>query len=379
MSLMNADELVARLRSSVPQIKPQDLLKDGLIERAAIFDIRDPQDAADGSLPNARLLPQRFIEFEIGKLGLAEDHPIIVSCYGGRTSLVAAQGLMALGYRNVHSLEGGFGAWKDAGLPVSKPAMLAAAERKRYSRHLSLPQVGETGQLALKRARVALVGAGGLGSPVALYLAAAGIGHIRLIDGDTVEDSNLQRQVIHGTTTLGQPKVESARQRMLDLNPYIEVEAIAQRLAPGNATQLLAGADIVVDGSDNFDTRYLVNDAAIVNRQTVVSASIFQFSAQLSVFAPHLGHPCYACLYPERTPNDLAPSCNSAGVLGALAGVVGLMQAMEVLKLVLGIGRPLLGSMLLYDGLNASTRQLRLERQASCPACGGQHHDRTAE
>ena len=363
---LTAEDLVARLKAAVPEIDVRELPRDGIV----LFDIRDPADAAEGTAPGARLLSQRFIEFEVPALGLAIDQPIAVMCYGGRTSLVAARALLEMGYTDVRSVRGGFTAWKEAGLPVERPPMLSAAERQRYSRHLALPDVGLQGQLKLKAARVAIVGAGGLGSPVALYLAAAGVGYVRLIDDDVVEDSNLQRQVIHGTGTLGQPKVESARQRMLEINPFIEVEARQAALTVETARTLLEGVDIVVDGSDNFDTRYAVNRATVEARQTLVSASVFRFSGQLSAFAPHLGHPCYTCLYPERTPNDVAPSCSGAGVLGALAGTLGLMQAMETLKLILGIGQAPFGRLVLYDGLKNTLRHLSFKRNPQCLDCG---------
>ncbi|AJQ93654.1 molybdopterin-synthase adenylyltransferase MoeB [Gynuella sunshinyii] len=370
MSIVTSEQLVARLQQQIAQLEPEEFATPEWRKKAVLFDIRDVQDAADGVIPGANLVTQRFIELDIGRYQLEQDQPIVICCYGGRMSLLAARSLTELGYRNVYSLRGGFSAWKDAGFPVVKPVTLDAAERKRYSRHLSLPQVGEQGQLKLKAARVAIVGAGGLGSPIALYLAAAGVGYLRLIDPDVVEDSNLQRQVIHSTATVGLPKVESARQRMLELNPFIEVDARCERLNVENAADLLAGVDIVIDGSDNFDTRYSVNSAIITNRQILVSASIFQFSGHISVFAPHLDQPCYSCLYPVRTPNELAPSCSAAGVIGALAGVVGLMQAMETIKLILETGQPLYGKMMIYDGLRGTTRLLSFERNDHCPDCG---------
>ncbi|BCA64665.1 molybdopterin-synthase adenylyltransferase MoeB [Fluviibacter phosphoraccumulans] len=377
MTVRTSDELIQELRQIVSVVAPLQVANDPLFANAIVFDIRDAADVAEGKISGAKTLSQRFIELEIGRYGLPAEQPIVICCYGGRMSLIAAHSLRQLGYMNVYSLEGGFTGWREQGLPTEKPTVLTSAERARYSRHLGLPKVGEAGQIKLKEARVALVGAGGLGSPIAYYLAAAGVGHIRLIDADVVEESNLQRQIIHSTRTVGQPKVESAKGRLIELNPLIEIEAVNARLHADNASSLLAGCEIVVDGSDNFDTRYAVNAGIIANKQILVSASIFQFSGQISVFAPHLGTPCYSCLFPEATPSALSPSCSTAGVIGALAGVVGLLQAMEVLKLVLGIGEPLYGKLLTFDGLTSTIRPLTFPCRSSCKNCGHTRHDST--
>ncbi|WP_397392747.1 molybdopterin-synthase adenylyltransferase MoeB [Polynucleobacter sp.] len=371
MTIRTSDELIQNLRQVVPRVTPLQVVNDPIFSNAMIFDIRDTVDIAEGKIGSAKTLNQRFIELEIEQYGLTADQTIVICCYGGRMSLIAARSLQQLGYANAYSLDGGFAGWVEHGLPIEKPTTLTSAERARYRRHLSLPKVGEAGQIKLKEARVALVGAGGLGSPIAYYLAAAGIGHIRLIDADIVEESNLQRQIIHSTETIGQPKVESAKSRLIELNPLIEVEAVNARLDADNAASLLSGCEIVVDGSDNFDTRYAVNAGIIANKQILVSASIFQFSGQISVFAPHLGAPCYSCLFPEATPSNLSPNCSTAGVIGALAGVVGLLQAIEVLKLVLGIGEPLYGKLLTFDGLTSTIRPLTFPRRSDCKDCSG--------
>lgn len=369
MTILTADELIQLLRETIPQVTPDQVANDPKFANVIIFDIRDAIDVAEGKIPGARSLSQRYIELEISQHDVSPEQPIVIYCYGGLTSLIATRSLCELGYQNVYSMVGGFASWQNDGLPTEKPVVLTSDERARYRRHLALPNVGEVGQVKLKKARVALVGLGGLGSPIAYYLAAAGIGHIRLIDADVVEESNLQRQIIHSTETVGHLKVDSAKAQLTRLNPLVEVEAINTRLDIDNATKLLAGVDIVIDGSDNFDTRYALNTAAIANQQILVSASIFQFSGQVSVFAPHLGTPCYTCLFPEATPSALAPSCSTAGVIGVLAGIVGLLQAMEVVKIVLGIGESLYGKLLTYNGLTTTIQQLTFPVRPECKDC----------
>jgi molybdopterin/thiamine biosynthesis adenylyltransferase/rhodanese-related sulfurtransferase len=371
MTIRDADDLIQHLRQTIPQVAPDRVAHHPEFASATLFDIRDTNDIAEGKIPCAKPLGQRFIELEIGRYELSPEHPIVIYCYGGRTSLIATRALRELGYRNVYSMEGGFASWRERGLPIEKPVLLTSSERARYRRHLTLPKIGEVGQIKLKKARVALVGVGGLGSPIAYYLAAAGVGYIRLIDHDVVEESNLQRQIIHSTETIGHLKVDSATNQLARLNPLIAIEGINARIDAGNAASLLAGVDIVVDGSDNFETRYAVNAAIIANRQTLISASIFQFNGQVSVFAPHLGTPCYRCLFPDPTPPTLAPSCSTAGVIGALAGTVGLFQAMETLKVILEIGQPLLGKLLVYDGLTSVVRQFAFPARHGCEDCSG--------
>lgn len=369
MSNFQVEEILDRLARTVPQVTPNDVAQAPELMNAIKFDLRSPLEMADGKIPNARSVQQRYIELEIGKHGLSLDTLIIVYCVGGRNSLFAAKALRDLGYHNVYSLAGGFNAWRDAQLPTERLVQLSEAEQMRYKRQLMLPKIGEEGQIKLKRARVAIIGAGGLGSPVAYYLAAAGVGYLRIIDNDNVEESNLQRQILHDTEHLGQPKVDSAKEALQRFNPLITVDAVNSRLTADNAGRLLEGVDIVVDGSDNFATRYVVNDAIIVHRQTLVSASVFQFSGQVASFAPHQGGACYACLFPEQPPASLAPSCTTAGVLGAHVGVVGLLQALEVIKEILGIGERLRHKLLVFDGMTSMSKLLSFSRRAGCMAC----------
>lgn len=369
MSGLQIEKTLSRLATAVPQVTPKDVMQTPRLMDAIKFDLRSPEAIADGKIPNARTVQQRYIELEIGSHGLKADTPIIVYCVGGRNSLFAAKALLDLGYSSVYSLAGGFNAWRDAEMPIEVPVQLSSAEQARYKRQLLLPKIGEDGQIKLKQARVAIIGAGGLGSPVAYYLAAAGVGYLRIIDDDTVDESNLQRQILHDTEHLGQPKVDSARAALQRFNPLITVEAVNSRLTADNAGRLLDGVEIVVDGSDNFATRYLVNDAIVANGQTLVSASVFQFSGQVATFAPHEGGACYACLFPEPTPSSLAPSCTTAGVLGAHVGVVGLLQALEVTKQILGIGERLRDKLLVFDGMTSTLKLLSFPRRAGCNAC----------
>jgi adenylyltransferase/sulfurtransferase len=298
-----------------------------------------------------------------------KGRPVVLYCAGGARSAFAAKALEELGYADVASVAGGFGAWKGAGLPWDVPRTLTADQRRRYGRHLTLPEVGEAGQRRLLDAKVLLVGAGGLGSPAALYLAAAGVGTLGIVDADVVDDSNLQRQVIHATDRVGTPKVESARTAIEALNPDVTVVPHRTRLAKENALELLAPYELVVDGSDNFATRYLVNDACVLLGKPNVHGSIFRFEGQATVFAAGRG-PCYRCLFPEPPPPELAPNCAEAGVLGLLPGVIGLLQATEAAKLILGIGEPLIGRLLVYDALRADFRELKIDRDPDCPICG---------
>jgi len=370
MTVYSIDELLEQMRSRVPQMEPEDLYREFRTGDINIFDIRDPDTIDEGGIPLSRLVQERYIELELSKYQqLTEESPIVVYCSGGRNSLFAANSIMGLGFRNVYSLRGGFEAWRQAGYPVERAMNLTVAERRRYRRHLTLPQIGEAGQQRLKAASVAIVGAGGLGSPVAYYLAAAGVGALRVIDPDLVEESNLQRQILHDTAAIGKAKVDSAQVRIKALNPHVRLETVKQRVTYENAADLLEGADIVVDGSDNFDTRYAVNRAIVANSQTLVSASIFQFSGHVSVFAPSLGAPCYSCLFPEATPADLAPSCSASGVVGALAGVIGTLQALETIKEIVGLGGGLRGRLLTYDGLSQDVRVLNFSRRDDCNVC----------
>jgi molybdopterin/thiamine biosynthesis adenylyltransferase len=292
-----------------------------------------------------------------------------VTCQSGARSAFAAKALGELGYEHVASLAGGFSGWKQNGYAWEAPQLLDADKRRRYSRHILIPEVGEAGQLRLLSSKVLLIGAGGLGSPASLYLAAAGVGTLGIVDADVVDDSNLQRQIVHATDRIGQPKTESAATTLRGLNPDVKIVEYRERLDSSNIDRILAGYDVVVDGTDNFPTRYLLNDASLRHRVPVVHASIFRFEGQLTVFKPYEG-PCYRCLFPEPPPVELAPSCAEGGVLGVLPGIMGTLQATEAIKLLLGIGEPLVGRLLLVDALETTFHEISLKRDHSCPVCG---------
>ncbi len=365
------DRRLAELRARIPEIDPAAAL-DGQRGGALLVDVREDEETATGSPAGALRLPRGFLELRIEDKAPDPARTILVMCAGGTRSLFAAEDLARLGYHDVRSVAGGFSAWKAAGLPVEVPPQFDADQRERYRRHLTLPEVGEAGQHRLLRSRVALIGAGGLGSPIALYLAAAGVGHLTLIDDDKVERSNLQRQILHAESRLGQRKVESGRVALLDLNPTISVAAHDTRLEAANVLDLLGGHDVVVDGSDNLPTRYLVNDACLKLGVPNVYGAIFRFEGQVSVFggaAPGV-RPCYRCLFPEPPPPEYAPSCAEAGVLGVLPGVIGTIMAAETIKLLLGLGEPLAGRLLLYDGLRGEFSEIAVPVDPECPSCG---------
>ncbi|HKU36793.1 MAG TPA: molybdopterin-synthase adenylyltransferase MoeB [Polyangiales bacterium] len=339
-------------------------------EDYTLVDVREKDEVRQGFIPGAVFLPRGFLEMQAEQKLPDKNAKLMVYCAGGTRSAFAAKVLQELGYQHVESVNPGFVRWKDTGYPVEKPADLTPAQLERYSRHILLPEVGEKGQEKLLKARVLLLGAGGLGSPAALYLAAAGIGTLGLIDADVVDSSNLQRQVLHGSSTVGLPKVESGKQRIADLNPDTKVVAYQERLTSENIDRVFDhGWDVIVDGLDNFPTRYLVNDASVWKNIPVVHGSIFRFDGQVTTFKPRVG-PCYRCLYPEPPPAHLAPSCAEAGVLGILPGVVGTIQATEAIKVVLESGEPLIGRLLMYDSLQMKFRTLKLRRDPNCPVCG---------
>jgi sulfur-carrier protein adenylyltransferase/sulfurtransferase len=333
----------------------------------ALVDIREGWELESGTITGSEHIPMG----EVGaRLDPQRDRHIVLYCSHGNRSLRLAQAMLAHGYEDVVSLSGGITAWAEAGLPVELPGELDDAQRVRYSRHILIPEIGVTGQSRLLAASVLVVGAGGLGSPAALYLAAAGIGRLGIVDDDLVDESNLQRQVLHSTAALGEPKVESAEQRVRELNPDVEVVAYPKRLGADNVDGILdEGWEVIVDGADNFPTRYLLNDASVWHGIPVVHGSIFRFEGQATVFAPGAG-PCYRCLFPQPPPPELAPSCAEGGVLGVLPGVIGSIQGSEALKLVLGIGDPLIGRLLLYDALAGSFDEVSVRRDPNCPVCG---------
>jgi molybdopterin/thiamine biosynthesis adenylyltransferase/rhodanese-related sulfurtransferase len=335
---------------------------------AVLLDVRESDEYDDGFIPGALWIPRGKLELRIEDAIPERDREIVIYCAGGNRSALAARTLKDLGYSNVASMAGGWNAWKRAGAPTEKPFIFTTEQKSRYARHLMLPEIGEAGQAKLLQSKVLLLGAGGLGAPAALYLAAAGVGTLGVVDDDVVDASNLQRQVIHNTTRIGTPKVESAKKTIVELNPDVQVKTHQLRLTSENVLDVIGGYDLIVDGTDNFQTRYLLNDASLMLRKPVVNASIFQFEGQVTVFKPFEG-PCYRCLYPEPPPPGMAPSCNEAGVLGVLPGVIGVVQATEAVKLILGLGKPLVGRLLQYDALNMKFREFKLPRDPKCVTC----------
>ena len=353
-----------------------------------IVDVREADEWVQGHIPDALFIPRGFLELRVEEKLPDKSREIVLQCAGGTRSALAAKTLQELGYTRVSSMAGGFGKWKEAGLPIEVPRTLSAEQKSRYSRHLLVPEVGEAGQAKLLASKVLLVGAGGLGSPAGLYLAAAGVGTIGLVDSDVVDLSNLQRQILHTNASVGKPKTESAAATIRALNPAAVAEIVdafhvAPRAALGAGELLNHGADVnnippsiiaigndvILDGSDNFSTKYLVNDASVLSNKPSIYGSIFRFDGQASVFLPRQG-PCYRCLFPEPTPSDMAPSCDEAGVLGVLPGVVGLVQATEAIKLLLGRGELLVGRLLTYDALTMKFQEYRVRRDPKCAVCG---------
>jgi molybdopterin/thiamine biosynthesis adenylyltransferase/rhodanese-related sulfurtransferase len=363
-------ELLQQTRTEISEIdatQARDRIDSG---EPVVVDVREQDEWDEGHIAGAVHIPRGHLESRIERLAPDTSRPVIVYCSAGNRSAFAAKTLADLGYEDVVSLAGGFTDWKRNGFPVQLQTGLDAPQRARYSRHLLIPEVGEEGQLKLLDSKVLLIGAGGLGSPASLYLAAAGVGRIGVVDADVVDESNLQRQIVHSTESLGEPKVESAKRAVEALNPDVEVVAYKERLTSENIERILAdGWDVIVDGADNFPTRYLVNDASVWHKIPVVHGSIYRFEGQVTVFKPHEG-PCYRCLFPTPPPPELAPSCAEGGVLGVLPGVIGSLQASEGLKLALGIGEPLIGRLLLFDALAATFDEVKLRRDPDCPVCG---------
>jgi molybdopterin/thiamine biosynthesis adenylyltransferase/rhodanese-related sulfurtransferase len=364
-------ELLQQVKAEIEEVESSDAADRLAEEDAPLFlDVREQDEWDEGHIPGAVHIPRGHLESRVERAAPDRGQPIVAYCSAGNRSAFAAQTLADLGYEDVVSLAGGFTDWKRNGYPVELTKGLDAPKRARYSRHLLIPEVGETGQLKLLESRILLVGAGGLGSPASLYLAAAGVGTIGIVDADVVDESNLQRQVVHSTTALGEPKVDSARRVLEALNPDVTVRTYQERLSSENVERILAdGWDVIVDGADNFPTRYLVNDASVWHGIPVVHGSIYRFEGQVTVFQPGSG-PCYRCLFPQPPPPELAPSCAEGGVLGVLPGVIGSLQASEALKLALGIGEPLVGRLLLFDALAAEFNEVQLRRDPGCPVCG---------
>jgi molybdopterin/thiamine biosynthesis adenylyltransferase/rhodanese-related sulfurtransferase len=365
------DTLLRELRGKTPEVEPAALEADlrDPAKRPAMIDVREPDEHAQGMIPGTIHIPRGFLELRIERSVPDRQTPVVLYCASGTRSVLAARSLTELGYSDVRSLAGGFTGWKRAGLPWEQPISLRPDQETRYSRHTLLPEVGTAGQLKLLGAKVLCIGAGGLGSPSSMYLAAAGIGTIGVVDDDVVDASNLQRQILHGTDRVGVPKVESAETTLRGLNPDVRIDKHRTRITSDNALALIAPYDVIIDGADNFATRYLVNDVALRLAKPVIHASIFRFEGQITVF-PANGSPCYRCLYPQPPPAEDAPSCAEAGVFGVLPGIMGVLQATEALKLVLGLGDTLAGRLLCYDALRTRFRELRLRRDPKCPTCG---------
>ncbi|HEY6622510.1 MAG TPA: molybdopterin-synthase adenylyltransferase MoeB [Acidimicrobiales bacterium] len=362
-------EMLAEAKAAVREVEPAQAEEELGRDKAVVLDVREPDEYEQGALPGAVHIPRGTLETSVeGKIPDKSSH-VVVYCAGGTRSAFAAKTLQELGYSDVASVIGGFNRWKDEGRPWTTPQSLSSEQRNRYQRHLLLPEVGETGQLKLLDAKVLLLGAGGLGSPAALYLAAAGVGTLGIIDMDVVDASNLQRQILHNTDRIGERKVDSAKKTLTALNPDVNVVTFDVRLGADNILDIIDGYDVIVDGTDNFPTRYLVNDASLKKRIPVVHGSIFRFEGQVTVFNPYEG-PCYRCMIPEPPPAELAPSCSEAGVLGVLCGIIGSLQATEAIKIILGIGETLQGRLLAYDALEQSFRTFKVHRDPACPTCG---------
>jgi molybdopterin/thiamine biosynthesis adenylyltransferase/rhodanese-related sulfurtransferase len=362
-------ELLAGARERVREVDVRELAERIAGDDAPlVIDVREQSEWDEGHVPGAVHVPRGFLESRIAGVA-TPDQEIVIACAGGHRSLLAGETLVAMGFENVASLAGGFTRWKQNGNDYTVPRTLSQSQRSRYARHITIPEVGEEGQAKLLDSKVLLIGAGGLGSPSALYLAAAGVGTLGIVDDDVVDASNLQRQIIHTTSRLGELKAESARETIAALNPDVTVRVHAERVNKDNVLDLLGQYDVVVDGADNFPTRYLLNDASLMTRTPLVHSSILRFEGHASVFLPYEG-PCYRCLFPEPPPPDMAPSCGEAGVLGVLCGVMGSLQANEAIKVLLGIGDTLAGRLLIYDALAMAFTELKVRRDPDCPACG---------
>lgn len=363
-------DLIARAKAEIEEVQPSEAAAEIESGDVALVDVREQTEFEERHIEGAIHVPRSYLESRFEQFVPDRSRRVILYCASGIRSALAAKMLAEeLGYEDVSSMAGGITLWRDRGLPVVTPRSLTQEQKERYSRHILVPEIGLEGQMKMLDSKVLLLGAGGLGSPSALYLAAAGIGRLGLIDDDVVDASNLQRQVIHNTDRIGVPKTESARLAIEALNPDVDVVEHHGRLDAGNVIELLSDYDVIVDGADNFPTRYLLNDASVRLRKPVVSASILSFDGQLSTFVPYEG-PCYRCLYPTPPPPELAPSCGAAGVLGMLPGIMGLLQSLEVFKLVTGAGDPLIGRLLLFEALGTEFTELKVKRDPDCPICG---------
>lgn len=377
MTRLNRDQLVNLAKSQIREITPKELEQMRAAgEEATVVDIRERDEWVQGHIPDSVFIPRGFLELQIEQHQPEREKPVVIYCAGGVRSALAARNLQEMGYTDVISLIGGFNGWKNAGLSFKVPTVLDEAQRVRYSRHTMLGEIGEEGQLRLLDSKVLLIGAGGLGSPAAIYLAAAGVGQLGIVDYDEVDVSNLQRQILHGESDVGRPKVDSARDRIAEINPDVKVVGYREPITSDNAIEIMSGYDVVINGSDNFPTRYLVNDACQMLGIPLVDASIFMFEGQVTVYQPERAAegveagPCYRCLYPDPPPPGEVPSCAEAGVLGVLPGIVGSIQAIEAIKLLVGIGESLIGRLLMIDTLDMTFRTLKVNRNPECPVCG---------
>jgi sulfur-carrier protein adenylyltransferase/sulfurtransferase len=367
--VVSARDHLAKVKEQIREETAQEAaLRLSAETRPALVDVRERDEYEQGFIPGAVHIPRGNLESRIEAQVPDRATPVIIYCASGVRSAYAAKTLAELGYTDVVSLAGGFSGWKQNGYDWKQPRTLTPEQFERYSRHVLIPEVGEQGQLKLLDSKVLLIGAGGLGSPAGLYLAAAGVGTLGIIDADVVDASNLQRQILHTVDRIGTPKVDSAEATIRALNPDVTVVKYATRLTSENVLDVITGYDVIVDGTDNFPTRYLLNDASLVAGIPVVHGSIYQFEGSVTVYKPHDG-PCYRCQYPEPPPPELAPSCAEGGVLGVLPGVVGTLQATEAVKLLLGLGDPLVGRQLRYDALAMEFVELRMRRDPDCPVC----------
>jgi molybdopterin/thiamine biosynthesis adenylyltransferase/rhodanese-related sulfurtransferase len=367
-------EILRQAKSQIREITVHDVQDKFNPENGfTLLDVREDDEWQQGHLDKAVFLPRGFLEVKADKVLADKSQPIVVYCAGGVRSALAAKTLQDLGYTDVYSMRGGFNEWKNNGMPFVTPEKVGKDQMARYSRHLRIPEVGEQGQLKLLKSRVLLVGAGGLGSPAGVYLAASGVGTIGLVDYDVVDESNLQRQILHWTSSVGTPKVDSARRTLFEVNPNVKVRTYNVHLDASNVLDIFSDYDVIVSGSDNFTTAYMVNDAAVMLKKPVAYGSIFRFEGQASTFIPYEG-PCFRCLYATATPPEMAPSCDEAGVLGVLPGVIGLIQATEAIKLLLSLGTTLSGRLLTYDALEMTFKQFKIRRDPACSACGPNAH-----
>ncbi|MEW5957064.1 MAG: molybdopterin-synthase adenylyltransferase MoeB [Chloroflexota bacterium] len=373
MSYITSDQLIYKLKKEIKEIDVHELARrlqnnDNLV----LIDVRETDEWALGRIQGSLHLTRGFLELQIESFVPNRTQPIAVTCAGGVRSLLAARSLQEMGYQNVASVAGGFNGWKNAGYPFSSPRLMTEEQRHRYSRHTIMPEVGEEGQLKLLDAKVLLIGAGGLGSPAAIYLAAAGVGTIGIVDFDVVDTSNLQRQIIHRLEDVDLPKVESAARAIAQLNPDVKVVGHKTQITSENAFEIISQYDVVINGSDNFPTRYLVNDACVLLGKPLVDGSIFRFEGQVTVYDTANGGPCYRCLYPDPPPPGEVPSCAEGGVLGVLPGVIGSLQTLEAIKIILNLGDPLTGRLILFDALDNEFREMKIHKNHDCPVCGDQ-------